>query len=204
MDKANHNRLRVGLQWLGVLSHNLQAQIRTYHTRMNADVTISMISSRITLFWHISGSSGHVYHRNQRRHIAARQTSQRGHVLGSVHVYLRLLYCACVLSHQSYDTILPCIISNTNRKQFNAESCTQLSHLRNYRSISRLCQTLTQVKRIISQQQRPLILTMRNYYTRDVERKLSAVHMISLKYREKFLLITKMRAFMLMKHFSVR
>ena len=61
--------------------------------------------------------------------------------------------------------------------------------------------TLEQVKRIISQQKRPLILTMRNYYTRDVERKLSAVHMISLKYREKFLLITKMRAFMKMKYF---
>lgn len=69
---------------------------------------------------------------------------------------------------------------------------------------SLLGKPLSEVKRIISQQQRPLILTMRNYFTRDVERKLSAVHLISLKYREKFLLITKMRAFMLMKHFPLR
>ena len=111
----------------------------------------------------------------------------------------------CVLEFKNYRTISPCILSNTNPKLLNTFGpCTQPSRVRNHRLISRLCDTLAQVKRIISQQKRPLILTMRNYYTRDVERKLSAVHLISLKYREKFLLITKMRAFMLMKHFPLR
>ena len=44
---------------------------------------------------------------------------------------------------------------------------------------------------------------MRNYYTRDVERKLRAVQMISLKYRERFILTVKMRSFLMMKYFVV-
>lgn len=64
---------------------------------------------------------------------------------------------------------------------------------------SLLGKPLSEVKRIVSQQKRPLILTMRNYHARDVERKLSSVLMLSLKYRQRFILTRKMRSFLLLK-----
>ena len=63
---------------------------------------------------------------------------------------------------------------------------------------------LSEVKRIVSKEPRPLILTMRNYHVRDADRRLHLLYILFLKFYERKQYARKMRSFMMLKFYSGR